>query len=393
MLLPALVAFVTGAAIAPSLPVPETKAVVAAPSTKYEGMDAIAIPLLSFNSDLGVGYGVVGGMYIYGEGHTPYQHGLAAQVFFTNRGIQNHYIRYDGPQLLGPVRVEARFEYKREFRSPFYGAGNHSSPEFTGDVNDARYNYGKGSPSMFLRLRARPLGEDHPLQVYGGYSWRYTQVSPFEQSMLAELHPVGIEGGPTGQLLGGVLWDTRNSETDPTSGGAEEIAIRVSGHPTGSRYQYAGLALSERRYFQLGSRFVFAQRVSVDMLFGEVPFFEWSTTGGVLFTEGLGGMSSLRGIERNRFAGNFKVFSNSELRFHALEARIFGQPMKLGLVAFMDLGRVWHPGVTDGPWHQWHPGLGGGLRMSRRAAVVRVDYATSTENGGQRLYMNFGHMF
>jgi hypothetical protein len=394
MLLPALVALTMGATPITSIPKPETPPDPnAAPAPKSEGIDAIAIPLLSFNSDFGVGYGVVGGMFLYGKGHKPYQHGLGAQVFFTNRGIQNHYIRYDGPQLIGPMRVEVRFEYKREFRSPFYGAGNLSAPEFTGDVDDPRYNYGKGSPCAWFRLRGHLLGEDHPLQVYGGYSWRNTRVSPYDASMLAEVHPLGIEGGPTGQLLGGVLWDTRNSETDATTGGAEELSVRVSDRLTGSRYRYVGVSLSERRYFKLGSRFVLAQRLAMDMLFGEVPFFEWSTTGGVLFTEGVGGMSSVRGIERNRFAGNIKVFSNTELRFHALDFRILGQTMKLGAVGFVDVGRVWHPGVGDGAWHKWHPGVGGGLRLARRAAVVRVDYARSTEAGGNRIYMNFGHMF
>ena len=363
------------------------------PDVKSSGVDGIALPLLSFNSDFGIGYGATGGMYLYGEGHEPYKHGLGAQVFFTNRGIQNHYLRYDGPRLLGPVRVEARFEYRREFLSPFYGAGNMSAPEFRGQEDDERYNYEKGSPGAWLRLRWRPLGEPHPLQSYVGYSWRYTRVEPYRTSMLAQLEPVGIEGGSTGQLLAGALWDTRDHETDPTTGGVEEVSLRLSSGATGSDYQYAGVTLSERRYFRLSSRVTFAQRVSLDMLFGEVPFFEWSSTGGVLFTEGVGGMSSVRGVERNRFAGNIKVFSNSELRVHALEKRILGQPMKLGAAAFLDVGRVWHPGVQDGPWHQWHPGVGAGLRVSRRAAVIRVDWAVSTETGGQRFYMNFGHMF
>ena len=47
----------------------------------------------------------------------------------------------------------------------------------------------------------------------------------------------------------------------------------------------------------------------------------------------------------------------------------------------MDFGRVWHPGI------------GGGLRLSRRAAVVRMDYARSTESGRRRFYPTFGHMF
>ncbi|KFE67242.1 Omp85 family outer membrane protein [Hyalangium minutum] len=390
MLLPSLVlALVSASPVAPTVPT----ASVPKPASKDGSVDGIALPLLSFNSDFGVGYGVVGGMYIYGDGRQPYQHGLGAQVFFTSRGVQNHYLRYDGPRLLGPLRVEGRFEYKREFQSPFYGAGNRSASEFTGNVKDAWYNYDKGSPGAWLRLRGKPWGEDHPFQAYAGYSWRYTRVSPYEASMLAEMQPLGIEGGSTGQILLGALWDTRDNESDPSTGGAEELALRISGHTTGSRYRYAGVTLSERRYFRLGSRFIFAQRVSLDMLFGDVPFFEWSTTGGVNFTEGVGGMSSVRGIERNRFVGNIKVFSNTELRFHALDLRILGQPMKLGMAAFLDLGRVWHPGVTDGAWHEWHPGAGAGLRVTRRAAVIRVDYALSTETGGQRFYMNYGHMF
>ncbi len=384
MLLPALLISVLSAA-----PVDTA----AKPPVKSSGVDAIALPVLSFNSDFGIGYGAVGGMYLYGEGHTPYQHGLGAMVYFTNRGVQNHYLRYDGPGLLGPLRVEARFEYRREFRSPFYGAGNLSAPDFRGQEDDERYNYDRGSPGAWLRLRWHPLGEPHPLQTYVGYFWRHTNVEPYQPSVLAQLEPLGIEGGSTGQVLAGALWDTRDHETDPTTGGVEEVAFRLANPATGSDYPFVGVTLSERRYFRLSSRVVFAQRLSLDMLFGQVPFFEWSATGGVLYTEGVGGMSSVRGVERNRFAGNIKVFSNTELRVHALEKRILGQPMRLGATAFLDVGRVWHPGVKDGAWHQWHPGVGAGLRVSRRAAVIRVDWALSTETGGQRIYMNFGHMF
>lgn len=53
------------------------------PATKDGTVDGIALPLLSFNSDFGMAYGVVGGMHLYGEGREPYEHGLGAQVFFS----------------------------------------------------------------------------------------------------------------------------------------------------------------------------------------------------------------------------------------------------------------------------------------------------------------------
>ena len=363
------------------------------PAKKESGVDAIALPLLSFNSDHGFGYGGAGGMYLYAPGKKPYAHALGAQVFFSSRGVQNHYIRYDGPQLIGPLRLEGRLEYRREMRSPFFGAGNKSAPDFRGDENDQRYNFDKGAPGFWVRLRGRPFGDTHPLQSYVGYGWRHTSVDTYETSMLQKEKPLGIEGGSTGQLLVGVLWDTRDDESDPTVGGAEELALRVSGSATGSRYHYAGITLSERRYIKLSSRLTLAHRLTLDMLFGDVPFYEWSNTGGVNVSEGIGGMSSVRGIERNRFSGNIKVFSNTELRFQAANLRVFGQDMRLGAVVFMDLGRVWHPGVPDGKWYEWHPGIGGGVRIARRAAVVRMDYARSTESGRRRFYLTFGHMF
>ncbi len=391
MLIPAfaLLASLSAAPVAP----PPQPAPGLPPAKKESGVDAIAFPLVSFNSDHGFGYGGVGGMYLYAPGKAPYAHALGAQVFFSSRGVQNHYLRYDGPQLLGPMRVEGRLEYRREMRSPFFGAGNKSAPDFRGDENDPRYNFDKGAPGFWVRLRGRPCGDTHPLQSYVGYGWRHTSVDVYETSMLGQEQPLGIEGGSTGQLLAGVLWDTRDDESDPTVGGVEELALRVSGSATGSRYHYAGITLSERRYLKLSSRLTLAHRLTLDMLFGDVPFFEWSNTGGVNVTEGIGGMSSVRGIERNRFSGNIKAFSNTELRFQAANLKVFGQDMRVGAVVFMDFGRVWHPGVPDGKWYEWHPGIGGGVRLARRAAVIRMDYARSTESGKQRFYLTFGHMF
>ena len=391
MLIPAfaLLASLSAAPVAP----PPQPAPGLPPAKKESGVDAIAFPLVSFNSDHGFGYGGVGGMYLYAPGKAPYAHALGAQVFFSSRGVQNHYLRYDGPQLLGPMRVEGRLEYRRELHSPFFGAGNKSAPDFRGDENDPRYNFDKGAPGFWVRLRGRPCGDTHPLQSYVGYGWRHTRVDVYETSMLGQEQPLGIEGGSTGQLLAGVLWDTRDDESDPTVGGVEELALRVSGSATGSRYHYAGITLSERRYLKLSSRLTLAHRLTLDMLFGDVPFFEWSNTGGVNVTEGIGGMSSVRGIERNRFSGNIKAFSNTELRFQAANLKVFGQDMRVGAVVFMDFGRVWHPGVPDGKWYEWHPGIGGGVRLARRAAVIRMDYARSTESGKQRFYLTFGHMF
>ena len=371
--------------------------VLASPSLleahQERSIDALAVPLLSFNSDQGVGYGGVGGMYLYGPGYVPYQHALSAQVFFTRLGIQNHFLRYDGPGLLAGMRVEARLEYRSERLAPFLGPGNLSAPDYTGDLRDRRFAYQRRSPAAWVRVRQKPLGADSPLQTYVGAAWRTTWVGAYEGSVLQALRAPGIHGGATGQFLAGAMWDTRDDEADPSRGGLSEVGLRLAAPFTGSRYRFGGVTVASRRFWPLGGRLVLAQRATFDHQFGDVPFFEWANIGGMAGAEGVGGMSSVRGVPRNRYAGNTKAFLNTELRLNAFRFPLFGQPTVVGALAFLDLGRVWHPRMDSGPWYLWHPGVGAGVRVARRAAVFRFDYAVAPETLRQGVYFTFGHMF
>ncbi len=357
--------------------------------------DALGVPLVSFNSDLGWGIGLVGGGYFYDPRYTPYRHALAAQSYFTTRGVQNHWLRYDGPDLLGKARLEVRAEFRRELFAPFYGVGNLSGEGFVeSGGQDRGWSFDHFFPGGWARIRTKPGGKSHPLELWGGYGFNWVRVTPYDESQLRAEAPRGLSGGAHARVLFGVAHDTRDFEADPTRGGVEEVAVRLSAQPLGSRYAYGGVTLSERRFFSLGTpRVVLAQRLVLDVLFGEVPFFEWANVGGMQGGEGVGGMSTVRGVPRNRYQGNIKAISNTELRFYVFDFKLLGEKVKTGGVVYWDMGRVWHPGVDDGPWHQWHPGVGAGLRLARRAAVVRFDYAVATENLRQGIYITFGHMF
>jgi hypothetical protein len=364
------------------------------PARERRAIDAIGVPLLSYNSDLGWGIGLVGGVYVYAPGYEPYRHALAAQAFITSEGARNHWVRYDGPSLIWNLRLEVRGEYRRELYAPFYGAGN-----LAGAGADIRANARAWSFDYFLRggwvrLRARPFDGARSVEVYGGYGFHHVRVMPYAASALEELSPPGVRGGAHGQALLGALWDTRDHETDPTAGGLEEIAFRFSAAPTGSRYEYVGVTIGVRRYWSLGTpRLIFAQRVIADVLSSDAPFFEWMRFGGTAGGEGIGGMSSVRGVRRNRYQGTAKVVSNSELRFYVWDFPLLGEAVKTGGVAYIDLGRVWHPGVEDGSLLNWHPGVGTGLRVVRRAAVARFDLALSPELWRPGIYVTFGHLF
>jgi Omp85 superfamily domain len=364
------------------------------PTWDKRGFDAIGLPLVSYNSDLGWGLGVVGGGYLYSPGYEPYRHALAVQAFLTTEGVQNHWLRYDGPRLFGRTRLEVRGEYRRELFAPFYGAGNIAGGDADIRTNVERWSFDHFYPGAWVRLRAQPYGEEHPLEVYAGYGFHHIRVRPHRDSALAELSPLGIQGGSHAQVFIGAIWDTRDDEVDPTTGGTEEIALRISAVPTPSRYEYAGFTLSERRFWSLGTeRLIFAQRVIIDVLTRGAPFFEWPQLGGTTGGEGIGGVSSVRGVPRNRYQGTVKIVLNSEMRFYVWDFPLFGERVKTGAVAYFDVGRVWQPGVDDGHLLTWHPGIGTGIRLVRRAAVARFDYAVSTETWRPGIYVTFGHMF
>jgi hypothetical protein len=367
---------------------------VLAPKPKAERrIEGLGIPLVNYNSDFGLGYGAAGGMYVYAPGHAPYQHAISGQFYRTTRGIESHFLRWDAPDLLPGVRLEAQLKFRRELRSPYFGEGNLSAPDFRGDLDDPRFNYEKFSPGIWTRLRFQPLGGEHPLEPFVGYSWERVSVRPIEGSVLAQERPVGLQGGAEGQLFAGVVWDTRDQEFNATSGGAEELTVRMSSRVVGGTYAYSGITVGERRFWRTARRFVLAQRIVADALIGDVPFYELANVGGLTQMEGVGGMTSVRGVPRNRFVGQVKVFSNTELRGHAFDFQLLGSTISAGALAFLDLGRVWSPGVPDGGLTEWHPGMGLGARLWKDAAVVRVDWGVDARSLRSAFYVTIGHMF
>jgi hemolysin activation/secretion protein len=109
------------------------------------------------------------------------------------------------------------------------------------------------------------------------------------------------------------------------------------------------------------------------------------TTGGATVTgtpefyqyPSLGGSVNLRGFIRDRFRGKTVFYNSNELRFITnLRSHIMNG--KVGLVAFLDDGRVWMPADKSG---SWHAGYGGGLLLAPfNFAFFDITYGVSKES-------------
>ncbi|HCF62630.1 MAG TPA: hypothetical protein DFS52_32160, partial [Myxococcales bacterium] len=150
--------------------------------------DALAIPLVAYNTDEGFGLGLVGGAYLYRRGVEPYAHAVAAEVFFTTGGIQSHFLRYDGPDFLGSsLRLEGRLSYRAERFDPFYGLGNASSPDLAVELRTPAFSYRSRRAGGWARVRlGRERSNPRP---YAGYEFDYTIVHPYPGSALAQQAP------------------------------------------------------------------------------------------------------------------------------------------------------------------------------------------------------------
>lgn len=158
----------------------------------------------------------------------------------------------------------------------------------------------------------------------------------------------------------------------PTRG----IRLEVSGEVLGERHTQAatrGFKAELRGYtpVEIGrSRNVVATRMGVQRRDGDVDPLTAST---------IGGYETVRGMRRDRFAGNTAAYANFEVRADLFTSRNAVLPFRLGLIALADAGRVWVDAARNNPL--WHHAFGGGIFISPlNMVVLQGTYAVSDDD-------------
>ena len=123
-----------------------------------------------------------------------------------------------------------------------------------------------------------------------------------------------------------------------------------------------------------------ALRAGANRVWGTFPFHEAAF---------LGGSSTLRGWDEQRFAGRSAVFGASELR--VLLGKVFIiVPADLGVVGFADVGQV----AVDGERSDvWHSGVGGGIWIAPITRVHTVSLTVARGRERTAFYVKSGFAF
>ena len=356
------------------------------------------LPVVGFDSDLGFQYGLCCDIFNYGDGTRypsyDYKINLEASTYTKGSSVLRCY--GDFKTLIPDGKLFFDVTYFNAPKFEFYGFNGFASPyvpdvayyalaSFDGHVPLSGSPVPDGKKSAFNWMSRNQFRAVVSMQkkISRGLNWTaglaYYNIKTGEinrdklagndeeklqwyekQHTLYNLYrgyrgieliaPEEAEGGNVTQLKAGITYDTRNHDSDPTRGFNIEATFYYAPDLLDRTDTYnhtnGGIVFMGSHYVPvMGDKLTFAYRLGAQYtLFGNVPFYFMNNMNTMFFrkmyTEGLGGNASVRGIHRNGVIGDGFALLNAELRWRALEFRFINQNWGLAFNPFFDCGQV-----------------------------------------------------
>ena len=331
-----------------------------------------AVPAVSYNSDLGLQYGISADIFNYGDGSTfpNYKHKFNTEISHYTKGMTRLHLFYDSKYLIPGIRVTAAATYMNNPMFSFYGFNGAAEPYreelnanktyISEDSGIAYYNFQR---NMF-RFLADFQGEIVPhLNWAAGLSyWNFdikgTDKEPYVKgvSLYDEYINHGVikeneaNGGNRMELKAGFVYDTRDLDSAPSHGMWAEVYLNGSPDVFSDGFSYLKLCAHFRQYLPILSdnRMTFAYHLAYQgTVAGEVPFYMQSNVTTLylrqILSEGLGSINTVRGTLYNRMIGDSYAWANFELRTKLFSFNLINQSWYLAVNPFFDMGAVIKP--------------------------------------------------
>lgn len=250
----------------------------------------------------------------------------------------------------------------------FYGFGNESS--FDTSLYDEDDFEIKQQVTWIRPTLHFPASSDFQFRV--GLEAKFIDLEVESGSKLEAMDPYGIDEDFTGGFIAGFRYDKRKcgkeillsprkhlgrlaragSSCSTTALSGTVLDVEGAYYPEffGNSNAFGKVKAEGTTYLPLPSmpysRLVL--RAGGEKIWGDFPFYEAAY---------LGGSTSIRGYDKQRFAGDASLYANSELRLY-LGSFKFLVPIMFGPLAFVETGKVFYDGEDS---DKWHTGYGGGL--------------------------------
>ena len=344
------------------------------------------LPVVGFNSDLGFQYGACVDIFNYGDGsrYPKFDYKMNLEASAYTKGSLNLRFYGDFYSLIPNSRLFVDAGYFTDKRFEFYGFNGYVSPYYndlyvlsqqdnghqslTEHYNNPDFN------SVFYRMDRKQFRFNSCLRTkfgFGEHLYYGVGLSYFnykmgrinihneeylydEQMTLFELYRESgliraneADGGNVTQLKLAFIYDSKNHDSDPTQGAYFEATL--TGAPDlidRDGYSHMTFNAVWQHYIPIVEEdLTFAYRiVTQNVIAGEIPYYA-AFNANMLFykkmsTDAMGGVNSVRGINRNRVVGAGYAWLNAELRWKVVGFQFINQNWNVALNPFFDAGMV-----------------------------------------------------
>ena len=395
-------------------------------SQNKKGWNITPLPEIAYNSDLGFQYGIYCELYNFGNGsnYPNYTHKLCTEVAQFTKGSGVYWFFYDSPQLWKNHRLSFDIAYLPDKMCDFYGYNGLPAP-YSKSQNNSFYKIDRKQIRAIFGLQGKIAGN---LNWMAGISWQKMMIGPVTDKKYADaenlynlyidaglIHKNEAKGGNVLQWKAGIVYDTRDREADPTRGMYGEAIVAFSPDWIDRNgYSFIRTTLCISYYQPLWREYLtLAGRIGSQFTpFGKVPFYFLSDINTYYirqtYSEGLGGISSLRGILRNRIVGNGIGWTNIELRLRSKVIRLLKQNWYIGMNPFIDAGTVLqsyrsklqkesnNPIIYSGKNEKVHVSAGIGLKLvMNHNFVLSAEWgkAFNREDGSSSIDLGVNYLF
>lgn len=335
-------------------------------STDVKETDWEVFPIISYDTDAGLGYGIKGYLRNLMGGDESYD----LILYNSTKGERWYRFQFSLPDY--EVRqgtdygyaLDLIIDYDKWISYYFYGIGNYSLYENSKSYTNEPFNI-----NLILN---RTITSELILQT--GVKYERISYINFPIPSLPDNYAF-IRTADQLSFMINALFDTRNSIINPDKGICITTGFETSPSLSFTKSSFSKAFLTYQFYHKiLLPGLVFAGRISADQLIGSnIP---------IQFLLPVGGTQTLRGFRQDRFIDRSRTLVNAELRFPIWR--------RFGGIAGIDAGRV-YPSLREFSFKNWKINPVLGLRYYMNNFVVRADVGISNETTG--FYLNFGHIF
>ncbi len=327
------------------------------------------LPVVGFDADLGFQYGVTCDIFNYGDGSRypryDYKFNVEASRYTKGSGVFRFYS--DMPYVVKDTKLFFDVTYFYAKKYEFFGFNGYEASSFDPYAGieglKSGYHFINRNQFRFVGSMQRPFFDVPNLYWTAGLAYYNTKVTPIDtikmsdyagQTTLYENYVnTGIikedeaHGGNTTQLRLGMVYDSRDHNSDPTKGIYAEATL-VGAPDLIDRKGYSNLSYTFlwRHYIPIyKDKLTFTYRLGAqNRLAGKTPWYMINNLNTMFFkkmyTEGLGGSVTMRGVNRNGVIGEGFAFANLEMRWRIVGFQFINQNWQVALNPFFDAGMV-----------------------------------------------------